>query len=365
MQHITMKLRLYPNQEQLAIMYKHANASRFIFNHALELKQTLFNRSGEYVNKFAINKHITGMRKIHQWLKEIDSQVLQTAKANADNAFSNFFKGKGQIGFPKFKSAKASRQTFAYPQRVKLDANQKKIYLPKVGWVRARGWRSITGKVKTVTVSLTSDGYIHASVLLENDINYVVVNHNHKKIGIDVGVVKFATLSDGTIIELPASLAREQKKLAKKHKAVSRKARGSKNRARAKKKLAKQYTRVANIRKDFAHKASNALSDNQAVVVEALNIKNMVEADGSHKRDLNREIHNQGWYQFFMYLEYKLARRGGHLIKVPPEYTSQRCSSCGHVSKANRKSQSNFCCQKCGFKLNADWNAAINILNSA
>ena len=74
---------------------------------------------------------------------------------------------------------------------------------------------------------------------------------------------------------------------------------------------------------------------------------------------------NQGWYQFFMFLEYKLARRGARLIKVPPEYTSQRCSRCGHTSRANRKTQSKFHCQKCNFKLNADWNAAINILASA
>jgi putative transposase len=294
------------------------------------------------------------------FLKEIHSQVLQNANANADTAFQNFFKG---TGFPKFKSRRASTQTFAYPQGVKLDPTNRKIYLPKIGWVKARGWRKLTGKVKTCTVSWTSDGNYHVSILLENDINYIMVKHNNQKIGLDLGVVKFATLSDGTVFRLPSSLAKNQKRLKKLHKAVSRKQKGSQNRKKAKRKLAKCYSKVANIRKDFAHKVSNHLSDNQAVVVEELGIKQMTKADGSHKRDLNREINNQGWYQFLMFLEYKLARKGGKLIKVNPAYTSQMCSNCGHISKGNRRSQSQFKCRKCSFELNADWNAAINILN--
>jgi putative transposase len=278
-----------------------------------------------------------------------------------DTAYQNFFQhGRG---FPKFKSRHASRQSFQLPQGVKIDPKAKKVYLPKLGWIKARGWRKLHGKIKTCTVSYTSADDYHVSIMFQHPDLAVPVTNNGNVVGLDLGVKTFAYLSDGTRFELPADLKKKHTKLKKLHKAVSRKKQGSSNRAKAKKKLAKKYRQIANTRKDFSHKVSKQLSENQAVVIEDLNTKQMTEAKGASKKDLNREILNQGWHQFVVFLGYKLARKGNHLVKVDPAYTSQTCSRCGCVDKASRLSQSRFVCTSCNHKIHADLNAAINILN--
>ena len=148
----------------------------------------------------------------------------------------------------------------------------------------------------------------------------------------------------------------------------------SNNYLKAKKKLAKAHLKIRNKRKDFLHKVTKKLSENQTVVVENLKIKNMTKvAKGSienpnmrasAKSGLNRSILQQGWYIFFEMLEYKLKRNGGKLIKIDPKHTSQKCNKCGHISKDNRKSQSKFKCTKCDYEANADVNASLNIVSA-
>ncbi len=292
------------------------------------------------------------------------SQVLQASNRNLDTAFKNFYE-RPEAGFPKFKSRHRPNQSFQYPQGVQINSKARKVFLPKIGWVKARGWRKLNGKIKTCTVSFNTAGEFHISILFQNDIDYVVKTTSGPAIGLDLGVKTFAYLSDGTQFKLPANLKQKHVKLKQHHKAVSRKKLGSSNRLRAKKKLAKAYRSIANTRRDFAHKVSNQLSENQAVVIEDLNTRQMTEARGASKRDLNREILNQGWHQFIVFLEYKLARNGNQLIKVDPAYTSQICSSCGNIDKRSRRSQSEYHCVSCGHQIHADLNAAINILARA
>jgi len=356
-----MKLRLYPNQDQQIKLHATFGAVRWVYNNALDIKQTLYKRSNENVDAYTLINRLPGLKKLYPWLKDIPSQTIQASIKNMDTAYVNFFKhGRG---YPKFKSKHASRQSFQLPQGVKINPEMGKVYLPKIGWVKARGWRKLQGKIKTSTVSYTTDGSYHVSIMFQHPSLAVPVTNNGKTIGLDLGVKIFAYLSDGTRFELPVSLKKKHTKLKKLHKAVSRKKLTSNNRAKAKKKLAKKYRQIANTRKDFAHKVSNQLSENQAVVIEDLNTKQMTEARGASKKDLNREILNQGWHQFIVFLEYKLARKGNHLNKVDPAYTSQTCSRCGCVDKASRLSQSRFVCTSCGYKIHADLNAAVNILN--
>jgi putative transposase len=143
---------------------------------------------------------------------------------------------------------------------------------------------------------------------------------------------------------------------------------------KAKLKLAKKHLKLRNKRNDFLHKVAKKLSENQTVAVENLMIKNMSKkAKGSidnpnmrasAKSGLNRSILQQSWGKFFEFLEYKLKRNGGQLVKVDPKYTSQKCSCWGHISKANRQTQAKFICTKCHTALNADYNASVNILNA-
>jgi len=365
-----VKVRLYPNNEQKQIISSQIGGARYVYNRALALRKYAYSKFGLKIGKYALINHITKLKKRENtsWLKEIDSQAIQQSIANMDKAYQHFFKGGG---YPKFKSRHHSRQSYQYPQRVKVDGN--KVFLPKIGWVKCKGLRKeFVGKIKTVTVSYEAYQY-HASILIDiEDETLKPCNNATKAIGLDVGVALVVADSDGNKVK-PLDLMKELKRLRIKAQQLSRKKKSSNNRAKAKNKLAKINLRIANKRKDFLHKLSLQYAENQGIVViEDLKIKNMTKAtkgtvekpskNASAKRGLNRVITQQSWGLFFELLEYKLQERGGRLIKVDPKYTSQTCNECGHISKENRISQSKFVCDSCSYSENADVVGAKNIL---
>ena len=191
--------------------------------------------------------------------------------------------------------------------------------------------------------------------------------------GVDVGIVKFATLSKGEVFEPINSFRSKAQRLARYQRAMSRKTKFGKNWIKTKCRITRLHSTIANIRRDYLQKTSTQISKNHAmIVIEDLQVRNMSKsaAGNSEKRGrnvkaksgLNKSILDQGWFEFRRQLEYKQAWRGGWVQAVPPHYTSQRCSCCGHVSKANRVTQSQFLCVSCGHNMNADLNAARNIL---
>lgn len=365
-----VKIRLYPTVDQQTAITQQIGAARYVYNRSLALKEYAYTKFGIKLSKFELQKRVSILkkRKNMSWLKCADSQSLQQSIANMDKAYKRFFNGSG---FPKFKSKHHSIQSYQYPQRVKIDGS--KVYLPKVGWVKCKGFREdFVGKIKTVTVSHEANLY-HAALLIDDGIETVSVCSNTKAIGLDVGVSLVVADSEGGMTK-PLDLVHELTRLRVRAQQLSRKKKGSNNRAKAKVKLAKQNLRIANIRKDFLHKLSLQYAENQGiVVVEDLKIINMAKASkgivetsaksASAKRGLNRSILQQSWGLFFEMLEYKVKARGGKFVKVDPRHTSQTCNCCGHVSKENRLSQSKFVCTACGHTANADVNAAKNILD--
>jgi putative transposase len=363
-----VKIRLYPTTEQQTAIAQQIGAARYAYNRSLALRKFAYTKFGIKLGKFDLIKRITTLKERDKtsWLKDADSQALQQSIANMDKAYQHFFKGGG---FPKFKSRHHSKQSYQYPQRVKIDGS--KVYLPKVGWVKCKGLREdIVGKIKTVTVSHEANLY-HAALLIDDGIETVPVCTNTNAIGLDVGVSLVVADSEGGMTK-PLDLVHELTRLRVRAQQLSRKKNGSKNRAKAKVKLAKQNLRIANMRKDFLHKLSLQYAENQGiVVVEDLKIKNMAKsAKGTkekpgkqvaQKRGLNRSITQQSWGLFFEFLEYKVVARGGTFVKVDPRHTSQTCNVCGHVSSENRLKQEKFVCKACGHKDNADVNAAKNI----
>jgi putative transposase len=192
-------------------------------------------------------------------------------------------------------------------------------------------------------------------------------------IGVDLGIARFATLSDGTAIAPVNSFRKHQRRLARAQRAVARKKKFSRNWVKANRRVQRIHATIAHVRRDFLHKSSTALSKNHALIcIEDLKVRNMSKsAKGSKeqpgtnvkaKSGLNRAILDQGWSEFRRQLEYKQAWRGGLVVAVPPHHTSQRCACCGHVDAANRKSQARFECVACSYRNNADVNAASNIL---
>ena len=192
-------------------------------------------------------------------------------------------------------------------------------------------------------------------------------------VGIDMGVARFATLSDGSSVRPLHSFRKHEKKLATLQRKLSKRTKFSANWQKLKKRLQRLHRKIANIRNDFLHKLTTTISKNHAlVVIEDLKVRNMsrsasgtVEAPGKNvraKSGLNKSILDQGWFEFRRQLAYKLEWLGGTLLVIPPQYTSQTCSRCGCVDKQNRQTQAKFQCIACGFEANADHNAALNVL---
>jgi putative transposase len=194
-------------------------------------------------------------------------------------------------------------------------------------------------------------------------------------VGIDMGIVRFATLSDGSFFEPLNSFKRHEQALRKAQRRLSRKIRFSNNWRRAQAGVQKVHVRIGNARRDFLHKVTTTISKSHALVcLEDLQVSKMSKsAAGSLERPgrnvraksgLNKSILDQGWFEFRRQLDYKLVWRGGRLVVVPPRNTSRRCPCCGHVSAGNRKTQARFACVLCGFEANADVVGAINVLRA-
>lgn len=207
------------------------------------------------------------------WLKECHSQVLQSAIVDLESAFKNFYAKRAN--FPKFKR-KGSKESFRFPQGCKLEQHNNRIYLPKIGWVRYRNSRDVVGEIKNVTVSQKC-GKWYVSIQTEFEIETPTPNGG--EIGIDMGIVRFATLSNGEYFEPLNALKTNKGKLAKLQRQLKHKTKGSNNWKKLKTKIAKLHHRIANCRKDYLHKISNGISKNHAIVyVEDLKVANMTNS---------------------------------------------------------------------------------------
>jgi putative transposase len=310
------------------------------------------------------------------WLKAAPVHALQQALRDLDRAYQNWWAGRA--GAPK-PHRKGVHDSFRFPDPVSLVVERTgkssgRVKLPKLGWVRLRGWRQLPGDICNITVSRRA-GLWFAAVQCEREVAELVPS-TLPAIGIDMGVAVFAALSDGTNIAPVNHGKKALRSLRKAQRLMARKRRGSANRRKAIRRVARVQKRVANARKDFLHKHSTAIAKNHGtVIVEALKVLNMsasakgtVEEPGRNVRQkagLNRAILDQGWATLKAMLAYKLADRGGQLVEVAAAHTSQTCAACGYVDADNRREQARFICVRCGHTANADTNAAINILRRA
>ena len=292
--------------------------------------------------------------------------MLQQSLKDLEKAFKNLKQG---MGLPKFKK-KGDKDSFRLPQGCKLEQHNNRIYLPKIGWIRYRNHREVLGKIKNVTVSKKCGKWF---VSIQTEFEQETPLPKGGEVGIDMGIARFATLSNGEYIEPINALTHWKGKLAKLQRQLKNKTKFSNNWKKLKLKISRLHNRIANIRKNFLHQTSSAISKKHAVVyMEDLQVSNMsksakgtAEEHGRNvkaKSGLNRSILDQSWSEFRRQLDYKLLWNGGHLVTVPPQNTSRCCPVCSHTDKENRKTQAKFACIVCGYESNADLVGAINIL---
>jgi putative transposase len=357
------KYELLPNGQQERQMRRFAGSCWFVYNKALALQKERHEQGQKKLGYAGLCQLLTAWRHSADtaWLADAPVHPLQQALQDLERAYSHFFAQRA--GFPKFKK-KGQSDSFRYSgsETTKLDQVNSRIYLPKLGWMRYRNSREVLGTVKNVTVSKHA-GKWFVSIQTEREVNWPIPQGG--AVGMDMGIARLATLSDGTFYAPLNSFKRHEARLRKAQQALSRKVQFSNNWKKAKARLQRIYSQMANARRDFLHKVSTAICKSHAMVcIEDLRVRNVsksaagtADAPGKNvraKSALNKAILDQGWYEFRCMLEYKLAWKGGRLIVVPPQNPSRTCPCCGHVSSDNRQTQAWFECVACGYENNAD-----------
>ena len=322
------KFELMPNGAQIRRLKQFCGCSRFVFNRALAYRNEQYEADKSF--KFSYNKIanlLPEWKRELTWLKDCHSQVLQQALKDLESSFKNFFAKRSD--FPKFKR-KGEKDSFRFPQGCKLEQQNNRIYLPKIGWIRYRNSRAIVGEIKNVTVSRKCGKWY---ISVQTEFEQKTPQPKGGEIGIDMGIVRFATLSNSEHFEPINAFKNLKGKLAKLQRQLKNKVKFSQNWQKLKAKIAKLHHKTAHCRKDFLHQTSSKISKNHAVVyVEDLQVSNMsksargtAEEHGKNvkqKSGLNRSILDQSRFEFGRQLDYKLLWNGGHLVAVPPQNTS-------------------------------------------
>ena len=370
MHYRAFRYRLEPTDTQAETFRQWAGVCRLIYNLAWEQRH-VWGRSHREISFVSQNHELTRLRAEVDWIGAGPQSAQEAALRDLDGAYRRFFARDGGYPTPRRKGANESFRFRGRDVTVRrLNAKWAYVRIPKLGNVKVRLTRPIAGELLTVTVKYSAGSWF-VSLLCEVEAS--AATGASGCVGIDRGVATALALSSGELIHAPKGLTAIDKRKRAAQRALGRKKRGSNRHRRQRDRIAKLSARCARIRQDFNHRATARIATHHDVVaIEDLKIKGMtasaagtIEAPGrcvSQKRGLNRAILDKGWRQFETFLGYKLAERGGRLLKVHPAYTSQTCSACGTVDARSRESQARFVCVECGHRDHADVNAAKNIL---
>ncbi len=361
---LNQKYEIFPNEEQRDILDCWLQYCRQTYNSALLDKERKYKRNKENFNRYDMQRQLTLDKMKYPFLKEIPSQPLQEVFGRLKKAFDNFFRKDAK--YPKLKKYK-DYSSMTFPQfgfndkgnRMAMSFSENgKLYNTKLGEINILIHRPIVGTIKLLVIKRQGKRWYAIFCVERRALPSAIDTDN--SIGIDVGLNKYAVLSNGKEYENPRFLRKKEKQLRKAQRKLSKKKKRSANYIKQVQRVRQLHQKVANQRRDFLHKLSYNLSKDYSVIaVENLNIRNMVK-----NRKLSKSISDAGWGMFGNMLAYKCEKNGGVLIKVEPKYTSQDCSSCGNrVTKT--LSIRTHVCTKCGTILDRDYNASLNILQKA
>lgn len=348
------RYRLDPTASQRASLVRFAGARRFAYNWALERWLDHHDATGATISRRELSRRLTVLKSEpgYEWMRDIDSQLLQQALVDLRRAFRNFFEGRS--GFPRFSSRKAT-QRFRIPQRVVLRGNR--VLVPKVGWVRLRLSRELPGPTRSATFSRDDSGSWYVTLVTEVPAVPKATGEPRRPIGVDLGIINFAVLSDGRRVPPASNLPGAERRVRRAHRELARKRSGSRRRAQARTKVARQHRRLARRRSDFLHKLSSALiAEHDVVCIEDLGLRGMA------RTKLSRVVSNAGFGEFRRQLVYKAEVAGVRLVVVDRFFpSSRRCGACGARNADLRLDDRCWTCP-CGAVHDRDVNAARNIL---
>ncbi len=359
MQRMTFRYRLFPTRVQRVAMRKALDACRWVYNEALAVRKDAWEQEQRSVSRYDTIKMLPGWKNEHPFLLNAYSQSLQDACTRIDLAFQAFFRRvkAGQTpGYPRFRGRKRY-DSFTYPQSGFKLLDNGRLHLSKIGDVKIVLHRPIEGKIKCLTVR--RDGLGNWYVCFSCEIEIELLPPSPKVIGVDVGLTHFATLSNGEHIPNPRFFRQGEKVLAKAQRQLSKCEKGTPEYRKSKRVIQHIHQRIANRRKDFAHKLSRRLvNEFQVIAFEDLDIQDM--QDGNW-RSMNKSIGDAAWGQLTRYTQYKAERAGRECVLVDPRNTTQMCSGCSEIVPKDLSVRIHDC-PHCGLILDRDHNAALNIL---
>jgi putative transposase len=356
--------RLTPTPVQRRALTRAFGCARVVFNDAIAARRTAHEQGAPFPTDGALSKALTAAKRTPQraWLGEVSAVVLQQALTDANTAYRNFFasvKGcrKGRrLGAPRFRSRRDRAQPIRFTKAARFRVTPAgRLRLPGVGDVPVRWSRELASEPSSVTVTVDAAGRYHASFVVEAPGQ--PLPPVDREVGIDLGLTHFAVLSDGTKVDAPRIARKAAAKLRTAQKELARRQKGSANREKSRRKVARAHARVADTRRDWLHKLSTTIvQENQLVAVEDLAVS------GLPRTRLARSVHDAGWSTFVAMLAYKAQRAGRALVRVDRWFPSTRaCSACGAIGEVKPLHVREWTCG-CGTTHDRDVNAARNIL---
>ena len=372
------KFVLKPTTRQKEILESFFGISRALYNISLHnIKNFKFGtheiKSGEnkgnivpkIPSEYDLNKFLTKLKEVYSFLSLLPSSYALATMRNLSRGFDNFYK---TFNYPKFKTKKSNFQSFNMYEgsKVRIDDNfvilmkpQGSDYTKEDLRIRFKRHKIKYNfeKVTEFTISKENNKY-YISFTFYTDIES---KETSESVGIDLGIKDFVICSNGTVYPNMRFLEKSLRKLKIQQRRLSKKKKGSKNREKQRIKVSKVHKKVKNQRNDYQHKISRELANNfNTICLETLNVRNMMK-----NRRLSRAISSVGWSSFIIKLEYKIAENQGKIVKIDRFYPSSKtCSNCGNVKKELKLSERTYHCSECGFTIDRDLNASINILKT-
>ena len=363
------KFRLYPNDTQKLLINKTFGCARYVYNYYLDKMQ----KEGYTCAYTNISDYVNNLKYNALFLQEIDSIVIRKSIFNLDDAYQKMY--KENKGKPRFKSKynKNSYNTNAiysvYKNKeycnIELDLINRQVKLPKLRWVKIKGYRNIKeiqGKIKSATISRETNGKYYVSILIECPETGLV--KPTYIVGIDLGIKKLVTLSNGISYDNNKYIQKYEKRIKRKQRELARKEKRSNNYYKCKKELAILYTKLRNSRKYYIHKITKEITDTYDIItVEKLHSKNMIM--NGKKNHLSKSINDACFNEIITQLLYKSRIKGKQFYQANEYYaSSQVCSVCDNKDKIYKNlKEREYKCSKCGLEIDRDLNASINIMN--